>query len=36
VFGELGVSEAELQRLSETGVLVAHRRALEPGTEVKP
>jgi crotonobetainyl-CoA:carnitine CoA-transferase CaiB-like acyl-CoA transferase len=32
VFCELGVSEAELQRLSEAGVLVAHRRALE----VKP
>jgi crotonobetainyl-CoA:carnitine CoA-transferase CaiB-like acyl-CoA transferase len=30
VFRELGVSEAELQRLSEVGVLVAHHRALEP------
>jgi crotonobetainyl-CoA:carnitine CoA-transferase CaiB-like acyl-CoA transferase len=30
VFSELGVSEAELKRLSETGVLVTHRRALEP------
>ena len=26
VFGELGLSEAELQRLSETGALVTHRR----------
>jgi crotonobetainyl-CoA:carnitine CoA-transferase CaiB-like acyl-CoA transferase len=30
VFRELGVSEAELQSLSEAGVLVAHHRALEP------
>ncbi len=30
VFGELGVSEAELTRLSEAGVLVTHRRALGP------
>ena len=36
VFRELGVSEAELQRLSETGVLVTHRRALEPEATVKP
>jgi crotonobetainyl-CoA:carnitine CoA-transferase CaiB-like acyl-CoA transferase len=35
VFRELGVSEAELQRLSETGALVAHRRALEPEAAVK-
>jgi len=26
---ELGLSEAELQKLFETGALVAHRRALE-------
>jgi len=36
VFRELGVSEAELQRLSELGALVAHRRALEPEAAVKP
>jgi hypothetical protein len=36
VFRELGVSEAELQRLSETGVLVTHRRALEPEVAAKP
>jgi hypothetical protein len=30
------VSEAELQKLSETGVLVTHRRALEPEPAVKP
>jgi hypothetical protein len=36
VFGELGVSEAELQSLSETGALVAHRRGLEPEAAVKP
>jgi hypothetical protein len=36
VFGELGVSEAELKRLSEAGVLVTHRRALEPEIAVKP
>src|SRR6266849_6581422 len=35
-FRELGVSEAELQRLSELGALVAHRRALEPEAAVKP
>ncbi len=34
VFSELGVSELELKRLSEAGVLVAHRRALEP--EIAP
>ncbi len=36
VFGELGVSEAELQRLSEAGALVTHRRALEPEAVVQP
>ena len=36
VFRELGVSEAELQRLSEAGVLVTHRRALEPEAAIKP
>ena len=36
VFGELGLSEAELQRLSETGALVTHRRALQPEAAVKP
>jgi crotonobetainyl-CoA:carnitine CoA-transferase CaiB-like acyl-CoA transferase len=36
VFCELGVSEAELQRLSEAGVLVAHRRAHEPEAAVQP
>jgi crotonobetainyl-CoA:carnitine CoA-transferase CaiB-like acyl-CoA transferase len=36
VFRELGVSEAELQKLSETGVLVSHRRVLEPEAAVKP
>jgi hypothetical protein len=36
VFGELGVSEAELQRLSEAGLLVAHRRVLESEAAVKP
>ena len=36
VFGELGVSEAELQRLSDTGVLVTHRRVLEPEVAVAP
>jgi crotonobetainyl-CoA:carnitine CoA-transferase CaiB-like acyl-CoA transferase len=30
VFAELGVSEAELQRFSDTGVLVTHRRVLTP------
>jgi hypothetical protein len=30
VFSELGVGEAELKRLAETGVLVTHRRVLEP------
>ncbi len=36
MFRELGVSEAELQKLSETGVLVSHRRVLEPEAAVKP
>jgi crotonobetainyl-CoA:carnitine CoA-transferase CaiB-like acyl-CoA transferase len=36
VFSELGVSEAELKRLSEAGVLVSHRRALEPEIAAKP
>src|SRR5260370_23351652 len=35
VLRELGVSEAELQRLSDAGVLVAHRPALEPRVAVK-
>jgi crotonobetainyl-CoA:carnitine CoA-transferase CaiB-like acyl-CoA transferase len=35
VFGELGMNEAELQSLHETGALVAHRRALEPEPAVK-
>jgi hypothetical protein len=35
VFRELGMSEAELQRLSELGALVTHRRALEPEVVVK-
>ena len=36
VFRELGVSEMELQRLSDLGALVAHRRALEPEIAVRP
>jgi crotonobetainyl-CoA:carnitine CoA-transferase CaiB-like acyl-CoA transferase len=36
VFSELGVGEAELKRLADTGVLVTHRRALEPEMAVKP
>jgi crotonobetainyl-CoA:carnitine CoA-transferase CaiB-like acyl-CoA transferase len=36
VFGELGVSEAELQRLFETGALVTHRRAIQPEAALKP
>jgi crotonobetainyl-CoA:carnitine CoA-transferase CaiB-like acyl-CoA transferase len=36
VFSELGVSELELKRLSEAGVLVAHRRALEPDIALGP
>src|SRR5260221_261514 len=35
VFSELGMGEAELQRLFETGALVVHRRALEPEATVK-
>lgn len=34
VFGELGIGEHELQRLAAAGVLVAHRRALEPEVAV--
>ena len=33
---ELGVSETELQQLSEAGVLVTHRRALETEAAAKP
>jgi len=36
VFGELGISEADLNRLSETGALVTHRRALDPEIAAKP
>ena len=36
VFSELGLSEAELKRLSEAGALVSHRRALEPDIVAKP
>ena len=36
VFSELGLSEAELKRLSEAGALVSHRRALEPEIVAKP
>jgi hypothetical protein len=36
VFRELGVSDSELHRLSEAGVLVAHRRALEAEMAAKP
>jgi hypothetical protein len=36
VFSELGVSEAELKRLAEAGVLVTHRRALEGEAAAKP
>jgi hypothetical protein len=35
VFAELGVNEEELQRLSETGVLVTHRRVLAPEVVVE-
>lgn len=35
VFGELGISEEELKRLSEAGVLVSHRRALETDAAAK-
>ena len=36
VFGELGIGQSELDRLTEAGVLVSHRRALEPDVVVKP
>ncbi|WP_426435764.1 CaiB/BaiF CoA transferase family protein [Bradyrhizobium genosp. P] len=36
VFRELGLSEADLQRLTEAGALVAHRRAQETAAAVKP
>ena len=36
VFAELGVSEPELQRLSEAGVLVTHHRVLVPDVAAKP
>ncbi len=36
VFRELGISDAELQRLSDAGALVTHRRALEPEAVSKP
>ena len=36
VFAELGVSEPELQRLSEAGVLVTHHRVLAPEVAAKP
>ena len=36
VFSDLGISEAELKRLSETGALVTHRRALESRIAAKP
>jgi crotonobetainyl-CoA:carnitine CoA-transferase CaiB-like acyl-CoA transferase len=36
VFSELGISETELKRLSEAGVLVTHRRVLEPEIALKP
>jgi len=36
VFSELGVSEPDLRRLSDTGALVTHRRALEPQVPAKP
>jgi hypothetical protein len=36
VFAELGVSEPELQRLSEAGVLVTHHRVLTPDVAAKP
>ena len=35
VFSELGVDEAHLKRLKETGALVTHRRVQEPETAVK-
>jgi Predicted acyl-CoA transferases/carnitine dehydratase len=36
VFAELGVSEPELRRLSEAGVLVTHHRVLAPEVAAKP
>jgi crotonobetainyl-CoA:carnitine CoA-transferase CaiB-like acyl-CoA transferase len=36
VFGELGVGETELQRLSDAGVLVTHPRAQESKAAVEP
>jgi len=36
VIAKLRRHEAELKRLAETGVLVTHRRALEPEVAVKP
>jgi crotonobetainyl-CoA:carnitine CoA-transferase CaiB-like acyl-CoA transferase len=36
VFGELGVSESEMRRLAEAGVLVTHPRAREAEVAVKP
>jgi crotonobetainyl-CoA:carnitine CoA-transferase CaiB-like acyl-CoA transferase len=35
VFSDLGISEADLKRLSETGALVTHRRTLEPQIAAK-
>src|ERR1700757_525471 len=36
VFGELGIQEAELRRLSDAGVLVTHPRARDVQAVVKP
>src|SRR5215472_10610356 len=36
VFSELGVSAADLKRLTASGALVTHRRALEPQVAAKP
>jgi hypothetical protein len=36
VFRELGVGEAELKQLSDSGVLVTHARAREPEVTAKP
>jgi crotonobetainyl-CoA:carnitine CoA-transferase CaiB-like acyl-CoA transferase len=36
VFGELGIPEAELKRLSDAGVLVTHPRAKDAQAAVKP
>jgi hypothetical protein len=36
VFAELGVSEPELRRLFEAGVLVTHHRVLVPEVAAKP